>query len=54
MSRTNAWYKTEEIAPTVLHLKKWIPIMITVNSTVWRYKENGKCSLQYNSGNHYL
>ena len=40
--------------PTVLKLKKLIPIMITVNSTIKRYKENGKCSMQYTSGNHYF
>ena len=27
---------------TTLHLKKWVPVMITVNSNVKRYKENGK------------
>ena len=27
--------------PTSLQLKKWVPIMITVNSTTKRYKENG-------------
>lgn len=28
--------------PTCLELKKFVPVMITVNSTVRRYKENGK------------
>lgn len=27
--------------PTTLELKKWVPVMLTVNSTVKRYKENG-------------
>jgi len=27
--------------PTSLQLKKWVPVMITVNSTTKRYKENG-------------
>ena len=31
--------------PTCLELKKFVPVMITVNSTVRRYKENGKYGL---------
>ena len=31
--------------PTSLQLKKWVPVMITVNSVTKRYKENGKTNL---------